>query len=199
MIVVSDQGPPEDVIERAVRLTRRARTAVSIPADRLRAERDRTLAAHGFVARVRDAGSDPVLVCYPAAWIDDDGVVRPDRIDDRDRAIERPVHETEPTVDFDRVDAHNRTIVADVEAAGGPVHAANAAAFADFMGNHYVKPVEAAADDEVVEFLEEYFPRNAWPADDQRAVVEESLRAVFEAAGRAEPPVLDDATADRSG
>ena len=45
--------------------------------------------------------------------------------------------------------------------------------------------VETATPAERAEFLEEYFPRNVWPTDDQRAVVERSLGLV-RTAGRRE-------------
>jgi hypothetical protein len=38
--------------------------------------------------------------------------------------------------------------------------------------------VEAATTAMREEFLTDYFPRNAWPDDDQRAAVEESLELV---------------------
>jgi hypothetical protein len=62
----------------------------------------------------------------------------------------------------------------------GAVHGANARALADFASNHYAKPIEDLTGGERAEFLEEYFPRNAFPTDDQKAVVEESVRLVFE-------------------
>jgi len=74
-------------------------------------------------------------------------------------------------------------VAAAVGDAYGDVHGANAAAFADFMSNHYARPVESATDVEIEEFLTEYFPRNAWPTDAQKAVVDESVELVFESAG----------------
>ena len=88
-------------------------------------------------------------------------------------------------------EAHNAGIVERVAEEDGPVHAANVRAFADFMGNHYVRRVESAGEREVRDFLEEYFPRNAWPSDEQREVVEESLRLVFEVGGTEPPPALE--------
>jgi hypothetical protein len=61
----------------------------------------------------------------------------------------------------------------------GPVHAANVRAFADFMGNHYARRVETATPAELREFLTEYYLRNAWPSDEQRDVVVQSLEATF--------------------
>jgi hypothetical protein len=68
------------------------------------------------------------------------------------------------------------------QCACGDRHADNASAFADFMSNHYARPVESATSDEVAEFLDEYYPRNVWPTERQRAIVKESIDLVFEAA-----------------
>jgi hypothetical protein len=77
------------------------------------------------------------------------------------------------------VEAHNASVVDAVAERAGPVHAANARAFADFMGNHYARRVETATPAELREFLTEYYPRNAWPSDEQRDVVVQSLEATF--------------------
>ena len=81
------------------------------------------------------------------------------------------------------VEADNEAIVSAVADAHGQTHAANVRAFADFMGNHYLKRVDDATTDETTEFLTEYYPRNAWPSAEQAAVVEESLELVAEIAG----------------
>ena len=177
----TDDELPADVIERAVRLTRHARRATddSERAAYLNERRD-LLATHGFRARVRDEDR-AVLVLYPDEWVED-GTVHPDRIDDTDRGIERSLEGTGED-DWETVDAHNRELVAAVEDAHGPVHGANAAALADFMGNHYKKRIERATREELQLFFEEYYPRNAWPTDDQKSVVRESVRLVFEQAG----------------
>jgi hypothetical protein len=79
------------------------------------------------------------------------------------------------------VEEHNRAAADRVAEEHGPVHGANAHAFADFMGNHYARRVEAAAEPMCREFTEEYFVRNAWPNEAQREVVEESVDLVREA------------------
>ncbi|MFC7155596.1 rnhA operon protein [Halomarina halobia] len=166
-------GVPDDAVEEATRLTRLARDAVDErEAEAARARRDDLLAEHGFTARVRE--EDATLVLYPAEWVED-GTVRFDRIDDTDRAIERPLEGPGDGTDWEAVEAHNRAVVARVAAEHGEVHGKNAAAFADFMGNHYAKPIEAATARTRTEFLAEYFPRNAWPDERQREVVEESV------------------------
>ena len=182
---------PSAVVDRAVALTRSARRAGEAgTAAAFERTRDRLLGSFGFEARVRGSGDEAVLVCYPAEWLDD-GVARIDRIEDRSRAIERPLSPAAADAGFDAVDAHNRGVVATVESVAGPDHAANAAAFADFMGNHRLRRLETATAADVEEFLAEYYPRNAWPTDAQAVLVEESLRLAFEAAGSRPPPVLE--------
>jgi hypothetical protein len=185
----SGEELPEDLIAEAERLTRLARRAVDdTEAEAYRADREERLTEHGFTARVREEGTGEVLVCHPEEWVEG-GTIRTDRIDDTDRAIERRLSGPGEESAFERVDAHNRDVVARIEERAGEVHAANARAFADFMGNHYVRRVETATTDELRRFLGEYFPRNAFPSGEQRDVVEESLRLVFEVTGREPPPI----------
>ena len=177
----------DDVVDEAVRLTRLARGAVDEnEAAAYRRERARLLDEHGYEARIRTDDGHSVLVCYPADWVTDD-VVDTDRIQDVDRAVERPLTGAGDPDDWAAVDVHNRELAAAVETEHGPVHGATADAFADFMGNHYARPLETAGERECGEFLEEYLPRNAWPSDEQRAVAPTSLRLTLEEAG-AEPP-----------
>ncbi|WP_254765706.1 DUF7108 family protein [Salinilacihabitans rarus] len=178
---------PADVVDEAERLTRLARRAVD-DAEREVYERRREelLAARGFVARVREDDAGEVLVVHPDEWLDD-GVVRTDRIEDLSRGIEIPLDGAGDPDDWENVDAHNRELVDAVREAHGDVHGANAAALADFMGNHYAKPIESATADELAEFLTEYFVRNAWPSEAQREAIEESIELVFETAGEPLP------------
>lgn len=182
----TDGSLPPAVLEEATRLTRRAREAGSEPerAGTLRA-RDRLLADHGFNARVRTEAEREVLVCYPAEWVED-GTVDPDRIENTGRAAERTLSGAGEE-DWTTVDAHNRELAAAVESAHGPDHGANARALAAFAGNHYSKRIEALTGPELGLFLDEYYPRNVWPTDGQKAVVEESVRLVFEQAGKPTP------------
>lgn len=174
--------PPAAVVEAAERLTRRAREAVDeAEAAAYLRDRDERLAGHGYTARVREDDSRDVLVLHPERWTED-GTIRTDRIEDIDRGVEVPLSGPGEADDWAAVDEHNRDLVATVREYHGEVHAANAAALADFMGNHYAKPIESATRSELLEFLEEYFPRNAWPTDEQRAVVEKSVRVTFDAA-----------------
>ena len=122
----------------------------------------------------RERAEDATLVVYPQEWVVD-GEVRIDRIDDTGRAFERPLEATGDGKDWEAVDAHNRAVVERVAAEHGETHGENAVAFADFMSNHYAKPIEAATRKMREEFLTDYFPRNAWPTDEQYALVEESV------------------------
>lgn len=176
-----DELPPE-LVDRAERLTRLARDAVDdAEADAYREERASLLADHDFTARVREDDPGATLVLHPDEWTED-GTIRTDRIEDVDRAVEVSLSGPGDPDEWESVDEHNRDVAARVREARGEVHGDNAEAFADFMGNHYARPVESATDDEVEEFLTEYFPRNAWPSEAQRAVVEDSLDLVFEIA-----------------
>jgi hypothetical protein len=178
---------PEDVLEEAERLTRLAREAGDdAERETYRQRREELVAEHGYTARVRQDSDGDVLVCHPDDWVVD-GSVDPERIEDLDRAEEQPLSGTGKRGEFEEVDDHNRELVAAVREEHGDVHGDNAAAFADFVGNHHAKRVENATAGELGEFLDEYFPRNAWPSDRQKAVVGQSLELLFGAAGE-EPP-----------
>jgi hypothetical protein len=168
---------PREAVAAAERLTRLARRAVD-DAEAAAYERDREerLAEHGFTARIRE--SDDTLVLHPTEWLDGD-TARMDRIEDTDRAVELSLSGSGDPESWDEVETHNAAVVERVAERAGEVHAANARAFADFMGNHYARQVETATAAELAEFLTEYFPRNAWPSDEQRDAVEQSLEHVF--------------------
>jgi len=176
---------PEDVVQAARRLTRLARRASDeSEAAAYRADRDGRLADHDFVSRLRE--DDDTLVLYPAEWIAD-GTVQTGRIEDTDRAHELALSGPGDPDEWERVETYNAEIVAQVGERHGDPHRRNARTFADFVGNHYAKRVDAATAPEVEEFLTEYFRRNAWPSERQRAVVRESVRYVFDAAGTPSP------------
>jgi hypothetical protein len=185
----TDPELPESEIEEAERLTRLAREAVDDD-ERVayREDRDERLAEHGFVARVRHEDARDVLVCHPEGWVED-GTVQPDRIDDLDRAVEVTLSGPGDPDEWAAVDERNRELVAEVKAEHGPVHGDNVEALADFMGNHYAKPIPEATGSELREFLGEYFPRNAWPSEEQRASVGESVELAFEVADEPVPDV----------
>jgi hypothetical protein len=174
---------PADVVAEAERLTRLARDAVD-PAERevYTDERATLLEEYGFVPRLRER--DDTLVLHPEEWVED-GTVRTGRIEDTDRAAEVSLSGPGDPEEWEEVESHNAALVATVREAAdenAAAHAANARAFADFMGNHYAKRIERATADEVREFLAEYYPRNAWPSERERSLVEESLERLFAAA-----------------
>lgn len=169
---------PEDTADEAERLTRLAREVIDeSEAEAYRTERAELLAEHGYTSRVREDGTRDVLVLHPEEWVED-GKIRVERIEDVDRGIERPLSGPGPGDDWEEIEGHNRAVAERIEREHGEVHGANAHAFADFMSNHYAKPVEMATRGEREEFKTEYFPRNAWPSEKQRALLDESLTLV---------------------
>ncbi|WP_135533351.1 DUF7108 family protein [Halostella pelagica] len=171
---------PDSVIENATRLTRRARESIDeSEADAYREDRDERLAEHDFNARIRNEDARDVLVLHPDEWVSD-GKIHPDRIEDTDRAVEIQLDGADHPDDWDAVEEHNAEVVERVREAHGDDHAANVRAFADFMGNYYARPLESATDEEIQEFLDDYYPRNVWPTEAQAAVVEQSLQIAFD-------------------
>ncbi len=172
---------PTETKARAEQLTRRAREAADErEAAAYRRERADLLAEHGYTGRVREEDR-AVLVLYPTEWVED-GTVHPDRIDDIDRGVEVPLDGPGEDVAWETVAAHNAEVAAAVRAEHGPVHGANAEALAEFCNNHYAKSVEKLSAEEREEFLTEYYRRNVWPTDREKAVVEESVSLAVETA-----------------
>ncbi|MFB6117307.1 rnhA operon protein [Halosegnis sp.] len=195
---------PDDIIDEAERLTRLAREADArlahtndeavtrgspfedgytgqTEADRYRARRDELLAEHGYVARVRSEDTAEVLVCHPTSWLDDEGTVVVERVDPEE-AVEIQLSGTGDSDEWKTVEAHNRAVAEAVSERHGEVHGFNAHRLADFAGNHYAKPIEDLTPAEREEFLTEYYPRNGWPNDKQRALVAESVELARELA-----------------
>ncbi|WP_267161891.1 DUF7108 family protein [Halovenus salina] len=185
----TDEPLPADVIDRAEQLTRRAREAIDDnEAAAYREERAELLEEYDYRARIRE-DDDDVLVLYPDEWLED-GVAQLDAIESLDRGIERRLEGAGDAEQWRTIEEHNRDLADQVERAHGEVHGANAHALADFMSNHYAKEIEQATGEEIAEFREEYFPRNAWPSDEQQAAVDDSLEYVFECV-RTEPPTWE--------
>jgi len=178
-----DESPlPDDVLDRAETLTRRIRDAVDgNERSAYRRERADLLDAHGYNVRVREGETGETLVLHPAEWVED-GTVRMDRVDDTDRAVERPLSGPGSGADWAEIDEHNRAVAARVRGRHGEVHGETASAFADFMSNHYAKPIERATPAEREEFRTEYFRRNAWPTDEQRDRLAASVRLTIDVA-----------------
>lgn len=173
------QEVPEPIVEEVLRYTQRAREAEED--DRTEAileARNQVLDPYDFEIRVREETHD-VLVLYPAEWIED-GTVVMEHIEDTDRAIERPLEGTGVGETWDEVYEHNKVIAQRVRAEFGDDHGANAAALAEYMSNHYLKPIEEATRGELEEFLTEYYPRNVWPTADQKRVVRQSVQFVYD-------------------
>jgi hypothetical protein len=171
---------PEEIQERATTLTRHARrTGDPAATERYREEREALLAEHDYTARVRE--SDATLVLHPEEWIED-GTVRPDRIECTGDAVEIPLDG--PDDDWAVVDRHNRRVADRVDAEYGAAHAATASALADYAGNHHESRIDHLTDAQLDRFLKEYFPRNAWPSDEQREVLEESVAVALEISER---------------
>ncbi|GAA0201159.1 rnhA operon protein [Haladaptatus pallidirubidus] len=170
---------PRETVEEAERLTHLARDAEGSEADAYQEKRDRLLAKQDFVARVREDETRRVLVLHPDEWLEA-GTIQVERIEDTERAVEIPLDGPGDPDDWDEIDTHNRAVAATVREQHGEIHGANAEAFAGFMSNHYARPVESATNVEVTQFRTEYFPRNAWPTDEQKSVVETSIELVFD-------------------
>ena len=176
-VTETDAELPPELIDRVEKLTRQARNAVDRNERKayLR-ERRRALSEYGFRARVREDDTGEVLVCYPAEWVVD-GTLQPDRVCDTSRGIERRLSGVGDS-SWEAVNAYNQELVAEIEQEHGSAHGANAAALADFAGNHYKKRIGDLSSSELELFLTEYYPRNVWPTDDQKAVVEQSVQLV---------------------
>ena len=141
------------------------------------------LAEYGYEMRVREDDTGDVLVCYPAEWVAD-GVIQPEMVEDTDRGVEIRLSGPGDPDEWDDVEAENRAVVERVRAHHGEVHGATARALADFMGNHYAKPIAEATPEELAEFREEYFPRNAWPTEQQRELLDDSVELTVKKAER---------------
>ena len=178
-----DDTLPGEVVDEAERLTRLAReTVVDAEAEAYLGGRADLLVEHGYTARIREDETGDVLVLHPDSWVEGD-TIRTDRIEDVDRGIEVPLSGPGVGDDWAEIDSYNRTIVENVREAHGDTHAATVAALADFAGNHYAKPLTELTAEELAEFVDDYFRRNAWPTDEQRAVVEKSVELAFDAGG----------------
>lgn len=162
---------PTDVIDRVLEIARGAERRGE--RDDALADIEEHLAPHGFVPRIREDEGEPVLVCYPAEWVED-GVIRFERVEEVGQAVERPLFPSRET-SWEAIASGNREVVARVRERHGRIHAENARAFADFMDNHCRRTIADATDADIAEFLDEYYPRNAWPSDDARREVERSI------------------------
>jgi len=175
---------PADTQDEVERLTRLARQAVDESAAvAYRDQRAALLEEHDYEARIRNEDTGDVLVCYPSEWVKD-GVIQPDMVEDTDRGVEIRLSGPGDPDEWDEIEDRNRAVVDAVRDDHGDAHAATARALADFMGNHYAKPIAEATPDELAEFREEYFPRNAWPTERQRELLDDSIELTLKKAER---------------
>ena len=177
---------PREVVEEAERLTRLAREAVDpAAAEGYRDRRDELVTDHEYTPRLRE--EDDTLVLYPEEWMES-GTVQLDRIEDTDRAVEVSLSGPGDADRYREVAAYNDAVADAVAERAGGVHAETARSFAAFMSNHYVRAVDDATPEMRAEFREEFFPRNAWPTDEQRAALEESLETIERVAAALDEP-----------
>lgn len=173
----SEASLPDSVISEAERLTRLAQRAGDpAEATAYREQRAETLAEYEYTARIRE--EDDTLVLYPTEWLDGDTVVV-ERIEDTDRAVERPLSATAGEGSWAAINEHNTAVVERVAEEYGEIHAANATAFVEFLGNHYLRRVEETTPEMLAEFKTEYYPRNVWPDENQQAAIDDSLEYLF--------------------
>lgn len=171
----------EELVDRILELTRRLFDGDADQARRLERRRARLLAAMDARLNVRDDDDGLVLVLYPSDWVDGDAV-DPDRIDDRSRALERPLDRTGGTDSWEAVMEDNMAVAAAVETRHGPRHGANAEALGTYLANHHLRRIGAATESELQTFLREYYPRNVWPTPAEANVVRESVELAREVA-----------------
>ncbi|OYR58287.1 DUF7108 domain-containing protein [Halorubrum halodurans] len=177
---------PVEVVDEAERLTRLAREATdSAAAAGYRDRRDALVADHGYTPRLRE--EDDTLVLYPEEWMAS-GTVQLDRIEDTDRAVEVSLSGPGDPDRYREVAAYNDAVVDAVAERADAVHAETAESLAAFMSNHYVRAIDDATPEMRAEFREEFFPRNGWPTDEQRAALEESLETIERVAADLDEP-----------
>ncbi|MFC5133164.1 MULTISPECIES: DUF7108 domain-containing protein [Haloferacaceae] len=177
---------PVEVVDEAERLTRLAREAVDpAAAEGYRDRRDDLVTDHEYTPRLRE--EDDTLVLYPEEWMES-GTVQLDRIEDTDRAVEVSLSGPGDADRYREVAGYNDAVADAVAERADEVHAETARSFAAFMSNHYVRAVDDATPEMRAEFREEFFPRNAWPTDEQRAALEESLETIERVAAALDEP-----------
>lgn len=161
----------EEWVERAVEFTRHGlRTGDEEVLER----RDRLVRSHGHRARLRL--DDMVLVLYPEEWVED-GEVRFEEVEDVDRALEV---ELEPEKEWGEAHSENKELLSEFGERVEDHHVYNARVFTEFLENHYSISVMDARQEHVNEFLEEFYPRNAWPSRQARVCVDESVEMFLE-------------------
>lgn len=175
-------GLPADVRDTVAEFARKERAAERPErAHQLAERREQLVAEYGYTSRIREDDTGATLVCYPRDWVSD-GTVEPAAVDDLSAAVEIPLAGAGDPDDWAAVAERNRAVAERVEREHGPAHGANARAFAAFMSNHRAREIGTATDDDVEEFRTEYYVRNVWPSETERAVVDESIELALSAA-----------------
>ena len=134
---------------------------------------DRIVGDAGYRWRMREA--DSTMVCVPITWFEDEVIV-PERVDTAD-AIE--IECAPSAAGYDAVAAANAEVAAAVGAAYGAAHGENAAIIARFMTAHLRRPIASMTEADRVAFSEFYL-RNAWPSDDAKEVIDQSVKITRE-------------------
>lgn len=173
----NDKALPDKTVDQVVSLTLNARESDDTENDYIQ-KRDDILERHGYTARIRE--EDDTLVLYPLDWIDDGGEVDFSQIQDTNRAIEESLSGVNEGADWENIEETNSEIVSEVREEYGDTHAENIRAFADYMGNHFLKVVTEATKEEKEQFKEEYYIRNVWSNESQESALEESLDLIDE-------------------
>lgn len=164
----SETPIPNTKIDQIVSLTLRSNSS-----NQCIKKRDNILEEYNYVARVRQ--EDDTLVLYPKGWLDEEGKVDLSIIEDTNRAIERSLGGVDKNADWDEIEKQNSKIVSQIHEDYSEEHAKNVRAFADFMGNYYLKKITEATEDEKKQFKNEYYVRNVWSGSEQESILEESL------------------------
>ncbi len=96
-----------------------------LEADAYRTERDEILAEYDYTARISNDETGTYSSAIPSKG--DDGVIRPERVDDIDRGVEIRLSGPGDPDEWAEIDAANRAVVEAVTEAHGETHGANAA------------------------------------------------------------------------
>lgn len=171
----SDKPIPEDIVDKSISLTLRSRNITDEnTSEELLKKRDNMLKRYDYTARVRE--EDDTLVLYPSNWLNKEGgKINLREIEDTGNAVEVSLSGPNKDANWEDIEKANSRIVSKVRDEYTDAYAANIRAFADFMGNYYLKKVTEATQEEKTEFKEEYYPRNVWPTEEQLSSLEDSI------------------------
>ncbi len=164
-------------------MTRLAREVVDdAEADAYRTERDEILAEYDYTARIRNDETGDVLVCHPVEWVDD-GVIRPERVDDIDRGVEIRLSAPATRTSGQR-SRWNRAVVDAVTVAQVRHTRTRSCSLIQGITTRNRSRRRRRRNSGVSRRL---CPRNAWPTAEQRSVLDQSIRLTVEEAGGRAP------------